>query len=46
MDLFLNKRFFNVTSWNELFENVKIDDILSFLRETGLSENIWRIKTG
>ena len=37
------KRFFKVTSLTELFENVKIDDFLSFLRETGLYEKIWRI---
>ena len=39
------KRFFKVTSLIELFENIKIDDVLSFLRETGLYEKIWRIKT-
>ena len=37
----IRKRFFKVTS---LTENVKIDDVLSFLRETGLYEKIWRIK--
>ena len=42
----IRKRFFKVTSLTELFENVKIDDVLSFLRETGLYEKIWRIKTG
>ena len=30
---------------SNFFENVKIDDVLS-LRETGLYEKIWRIKTG
>ena len=34
----IRKRFFKVTSLTELFENVKIDDVLSFLRETGLYE--------
>ena len=42
----IRKRFFKVTSLTELFENVKIDDILSFLRETRLYKKIWRIKTG
>ena len=42
----IRKQFFKVTSLTELFENVKIDDVLSFLRETGLYEKIWRIKTG
>ena len=41
----IRKRFFKVTSLIELFENIKIDDVLSFLRETGLYEKIWRIKT-
>ena len=41
----ISKRFFKVTSITELFENIKIDDVLSFLRETGLCEKIWRIKT-
>ena len=36
----IRKRFFKVTSLTELFENIKIDDILSFLRETGLYEKI------
>ena len=30
------KRFFKVNSLTDLFENVKIDDVQSFLRETGL----------
>ena len=34
----IKKRYFKVTSLTELFENVKIDDVLSFLRETGLYE--------
>ena len=41
----IRKRFFKVTSLTELFENIKIDDILFFLWETGLYEKIWRIKT-
>ena len=32
----IRKRFFKVNSLTDLFENVKIDDILSFLRETEL----------
>ena len=32
----IRKRFFNVNNLTDLFENVKIDDILSFLRETEL----------
>ena len=42
----IRKEFFKVNSLTELFENIKIDDILSFLRETGLYEKIRRIKTG
>ena len=30
----------------DLFENAKIDDILSFLRETELYQKIWQLKTG
>ena len=41
----ISKRFFKVTSLTELFESVKIDDVLSFLWETGLYEKIWWIKT-
>ena len=41
----IRKWFFKVTSLTELFENMKIDDVLSFLRETGLYEKIWRNKT-
>ena len=33
-------RAFAVISLTELFENIKIDDVLSFLRETGLYEKI------
>ena len=32
----IRKRFFKVNNLTDLFENVKIDDILSFLRETEL----------
>ena len=31
----IRKRFFKVTSLTELFENIIIDDFLSFLRDTG-----------
>ena len=34
----IRKRFFKVTSLTELFENIKIDDVLSFLRKTELYE--------
>ena len=36
----IRNRFFNVNNLTDLFENVKIDAILSFLRETGLYEKI------
>ena len=36
----IRNRFFKVNSLTDLFENVKIDDVLSFLRETGLYEKI------
>ena len=42
----IRKWFFIVTSLTKLFENVKINDVLSFLLETELYEKIWRIKTG
>ena len=42
----IRKQFFKVNSLIDLFEYVKIDDVLSFLRETGLYEKTWRIKTG
>ena len=42
----IRKQFFKVNGLTDLFENVKIVDVLSFLRETGLYEKIWRIKTG
>ena len=41
----IRKWFFKLTSLTELFENIKIDDVLSFLRKTGLYEKIWRIRT-
>ena len=40
----IRKRFFKVTSLTDLFENVKIDDILS-LRKTELYQKIWQLKT-
>ena len=42
----IRKRFFKVNNLTDLFENVKIDDILSFLRETELYQKIWQLKTG
>ena len=42
----IRKWFFKVNSLTDLFENVKIDDVLSFLRETELYQKIWQIKTG
>ena len=36
----IRKRFFKVNSLTELFGNIKIDDVLSFLREAGLYEKI------
>ena len=42
----IRKQFFKVNSLTDLFENVKMGDVLSFLRETRLYEKIWRIKTG
>ena len=41
----LTRWFFKVTSLTELFENIKISDVLSFWREAGFYEKIWRIKT-
>ena len=38
--------FFKVNNLTDLFENVKIDDILSFLRETELYQKVWQLKTG
>ena len=42
----IRKRFFKVNNLTDLFENVKIDDILSFLRETDLYQKICQLKTG
>ena len=42
----IRKRFFKVNNLTDLFENVKIDDSLSFLRETELYQKIWQLKTG
>ena len=42
----IRKRFFKVNNLTDLFENIKIDDILSFLRETEWYEKIWQLKTG
>ena len=36
----IRKRFFKVNNLTDLFQNVKIDDILSFLRETELYQKI------
>ena len=41
----IRKQFFKVNSLTDLFENVKIDDVLSFLQETGLYEKNMRTKT-
>ena len=38
------KIFVQVTSLTELFENVKIDDVLSFLREKGLYKKYDELK--
>ena len=42
----IRKRFFIVNNLTDLFENIKINDILSFLRETELDQKIWQLKTG
>ena len=42
----IRKWFFKVNNLTDLFENVKIDDILSFLRETELYQKIRQLKTG
>ena len=39
----IRKRFFKVNNLTGLFENIKIDDILSFLRETELYQKIWQL---
>ena len=41
----IRKQFFKVNNLTDLFENVKIDGILSFLRETELYQKIWQLKT-
>ena len=41
----IRKRFFKVNNLTDLFENVKIDDILSFLGETELYQKIWQLET-
>ena len=40
----IRKRFFKETSLTELFKNIKIDDVLSFLRETGLYKKYDKLK--
>ena len=40
----IRKGFFKVNSLTDLFENVKIDDALSFLREAGLYEKYDELK--
>ena len=40
----IRKRFFKVNNLTDLFENVKIDDILSFLRETELYQKYDNLK--
>ena len=42
----IRKRFFKVNNLTDLFENVKIDDIRFFLRETELYQKIWQLKIG
>ena len=42
----IRKRFSKVNTLIDLFENVKIDDVFSFLKETELHKKIWRLKTG
>ena len=34
-------RFFKGNSLSDLLENIKMEDVLSFLRETGLYQKIW-----
>ena len=40
----IRKQFFKVTSITELFENIKIDDVLSFLREKSCMEKYDELK--
>ena len=42
----IRKRFFTINNLTDLFENVKIDYILSFFWETELYQKIWQLKTG
>ena len=42
----IRKRFFKENILTDLFEKVKIDDILSFFGETKLYQKIWQLKTG
>ena len=42
----IKKWLFKVNSLIDLFENVKMDEVLSFLLETGLYQKIWWIETG
>ena len=42
----IRKRFSKVNNLTDLFKNVKIHDIPSFLRETELYQKIWQLKTG
>ena len=39
------KRFFNVNSLSNLFENINLEDVLYFLREIRLHQKIWYIPT-
>ena len=40
----IRKRFFKVNSLSDLFENVKMNDVPSFLRETGLYQKYGELK--
>ena len=40
----IRKQFFKVNSLTDLFENIKINDVLSFLRETGLYKKYDKLK--
>ena len=41
----ISKRFFKVNSLTDLFENVKMEDVLSFLRKTGLYQKYDELKS-
>ena len=43
--ILIRKLFFKVKSSSDYFENVNMDDVVSFLRETGLYQRIWSIET-